>query len=167
MAVLLGVRETSMAKDNATNVTLQLGVTSLRCCTCYCGAARVATTLQLVLLQRCGVASCGAPSCDAAALQATTLWRCNSHGCNAAALWHYSSRCCTAVAGYNATALRVATTLQRCSSCVFFWNDFWQVQESPTSSCMCEKEGNKEQERTRDNFETCFGLALPSSSALV
>jgi hypothetical protein len=32
---------------------------------------------------------------------------------------------------------------------------------------MCEKERKREQERTRDNFETYFGLALPSSSALV
>ncbi|CAK9263608.1 unnamed protein product [Sphagnum jensenii] len=78
MAALSGLRETSMAKDNATNVALQLG----------------AASLQIVLLRRC-----------TSLRVATTLRRCSSRGYNTAALQYYSSRCCDAMCGYDVAML--------------------------------------------------------------
>ncbi|CAK9861748.1 unnamed protein product [Sphagnum jensenii] len=99
MATLLSMRETSMAKNNATNVALQLVVASLqivllRCYTCYYGAARVAAALQLALLRRCDVVSC-----DIATLQVATLR-------------HYSSCGCVVMVLRMAATLRVATKLR-------------------------------------------------------
>jgi hypothetical protein len=86
MAALSGVRETSMARNNATNIALQLGVASL----------------QIVLIWRCSSYCCGAVSCDTAALQVARWRRCSLRACVAAALqlaWltmlrHYNSHCC-------------------------------------------------------------------------
>ncbi len=70
----------------------------------------------------------------------------------------------------SATARKAATTMDvtEAKNFVFFFlNDSWQVQESSTSSSAREKERKKERERKRKSFETCFGLAFPSSSAFV
>jgi hypothetical protein len=59
--------------------------------------------------------------------------------------------------------------LQLCSWCFFFFFE-WLLASSKVfnlSSCTCEKLRNRKQERTRKSFETCFGLALPSSSTFV
>jgi len=82
MVTLLGVRETSMARNNAKNVALQLGVfrrCSSRCCKLrHCGvvALQLTTTLQRVALRCCVVTAY-----VAASLQLVLLWR-------------YEWRCC-------------------------------------------------------------------------
>jgi hypothetical protein len=100
MMMLSGVREMSMARNNVTNVTLQLGAlrrcnSQQRCNAQCCGAA----SLQIVLLQRCSsrcydvatlqvatLRRCKLRCCGATARVATLLWCCNSHGCVVAAL---------------------------------------------------------------------------------
>jgi hypothetical protein len=89
MAALSRVHETSMARDNATNFALQLGVASLqivllRCCTCCCDvAACVAATLRCYVWLQC----CGATVRVVATLRvADDVRRCSSRGCNTAAL---------------------------------------------------------------------------------
>jgi len=71
---------------------------------------------------------------------AETLRRCNN------------SRCCDAAA------------LQQLWLLLLF---FFFLMILGKFSCTCKKERNKEQEKTRESFETCFGLCLPSSSALI
>jgi hypothetical protein len=74
----------------------------------------------------------------------------------------------TALLRWPATLLALANAaLQRFCFFFFFFNDYWQVQESSTSCSTCEKERNREQEITKDNFETCFGFFFPSSFAFV
>jgi hypothetical protein len=57
MAVLSGVHETSMARDNVMNVALQLG----------------ATSLQIVLLRRCSLRCYDVATCVAATLRRSKL----------------------------------------------------------------------------------------------
>jgi hypothetical protein len=128
MAALSGVRETSMAKNNATNTGCNLecsgttthnnattrSVAVVRHYTCYCDAtARVIATLR-----HC--------RCSSRYYNVATLWhyRCNSRCCHVATLWHYrcNSRCCHVTTlwrcssrGRDAAALRVAVTL-RCDT---------------------------------------------------
>jgi hypothetical protein len=103
------------------------------------------------------------------ALQLTTMRRCvnESAGVRNVVALRYSD-------GSDAAALRYS--LQSCGSdgsaasrkkiiCLLFF--FWQVQESSASSSARKKERKKERERERKSFETCFGLALPSSSAFM
>jgi hypothetical protein len=161
---------------------------------CYGVTALQATTLRRCNLRGYLVTTLRVATTlhyDAATLRvAAILWCYSSRGCSATRGWqcggvvarvaatlqHYSSRCYGTAHGYNAAALQLALLwrcawLQCCDAVArvffFFWNDSWQVQESSTSSCTCKKDRNREQERTRDSFGTCFGLTLPSSSALV
>jgi hypothetical protein len=144
MAVLSGVHETFMARDNATNIMLQLGRLrhcnsqqrcSAQCCGAallqiallrWCGAAaRIAATLQRSKLWRCGVASydtttlrrSSSRGCNAAPLRmAATLWRCNSHGCGAERGWWRYGVIASVAVTLQLALLRHCSSLQRSSA---------------------------------------------------
>jgi hypothetical protein len=166
----------------------------LRCCGApSCDVAM----LQVATLRHYKLRRCSAPTRVAALLQRYAwlqrygwLWRCGATcGCNAVVLQLAWLRHCGTACGCNAVALQLAwlrhytwlTTLRCCgttSRCdaargcdvvarVFFFFFFeWHLASSKVINLFLYM-WEREKQRARDNFETCFGLALPGSSALV
>lgn len=174
------MRETSMARNNTTNVGLQLGALRRYNSQQRCNAQRCSVaSLQLVLLRRCG-----ATAIARVVTKLRHLWRCNLRCYNTVTLWRCNSRYCDAATRvtaalfmaatlrYDTTALHLAVMRRcewRCYCCFFFFNFLFLASSRVfnLSSYTCEKERNKEQKRTRKSFETYFGLSLPSSSTFV
>ncbi len=122
MATLSGVHETSMARNNAKNVALQVGTlrrynSQHRCCV---AAACVVAALQFVLLWRCSSCCCDAALHVAAALQFVLLRRYSSCCCSAAARVIVTLRCCSSwccgATSCDTAALWRCNSQQRCNT---------------------------------------------------